>query len=488
MAKNRVQQLDGDLPFGDLDYRMPTRRKLAVGEVVEGVVVAIGDSDVFVDVGAKAEGTIDIKEITQDGELQAQIGDKVHVYIVALDPELRLSYSLGRAHLNQQMLEDACEMGIPVDGKVTGVNKGGFDISLGGVRAFCPVSQIDVDFCEDPSVFLDQTLRFRVTKYEQEGRNIVVSRRALLAEEREEAASAIREQLFEGAEFKGTVKSLQPYGAFVDIGGVQGMVHISEICHRRIEHPSEALTVGQTVKVRISKIDRDPKHPDRERIGLSIRALLGDPWDEALAELNEGDAAQGRVVRIQPFGAFVELRPGVDGLIHISELSDRRIRHPSDVVSLGQDVQVTILKIDHQARRLSLSLRTAGATADAADAGDITVGAVVDVVVDQVKPFGLFVQLKGAGRRMRGLIPAEEAADGPQTNLRRAFPEGTELKALITAYDPSTGKIRLSLQGVGEQEQREAYQQFVGDQRRAASDASLGSLGAKLAEALKQKR
>ena len=489
MSDDKVPKVD-DVAFGEMDFRMPARRRIEEGEVVEGVVVSVSDSDVFVDVGTKSEAVIDIKEVSDaEGNLSVKVGDQIQAYVISLDPELVLSYALGRAHVNLQRLQDAYDMGMPVEGKVAGVNKGGLEVEIGGTRAFCPVSQIDLGYCEEPGAFVGQTLSFRITRFDEEGRNIVVSRRALLQEEQEEAAEATRAQLQEGAEFWGEVKTLQPYGAFVDIGGVQGMVHISEISHSRIEHPSDALEAGQRVRVRVTKIDRDPKHPERERIGLSMRALLGDPWDEGTQDLDEGVSVRGKIVRIQPFGAFVELCPGVDGLIHISELSDRRIKHPSDVVSVGQEVEATVLKVDQQARRISLSLRGP----EQGSGEQLSVGELVEVVVDRVKPFGLLVRIKGAGRKARGLIPAEETGTGRQANLRRTFPEGSELKAMVLAIEPESGKLRLSLTAVVDQAERESYSQYVGgsDQgaaRAGSSTASMGTLADKLMQALNKKK
>jgi small subunit ribosomal protein S1 len=458
-----------------MDFRMPRRRPLEVGEVVKGTVVMIGSTHVFLDVGGKSEASLDLREVAdEDGEVQLKVGDTVEAYIVSTEPEIVLSYAMARSQLNQERLQDAHDLGIPVEGRVTAVNKGGLEVDLGGQRAFCPVSQIDLGYCEEPSVYLNETLSFRVT--ELSGRNIVVSRRALLEEERQEVAAATAAQLQEGAEFEGEVVSLKPYGAFVDVGGgIQGLVHISQIGHSRIEHPEEVLRVGQRVRVQVLRIEPDPKHPGREKISLSMKSLLGDPWQEAAALLVEGGSVTGTVVRLQPFGAFVEIAPGVDGLVHVSELSERRIRHPSEVVSEGQTVTATVLKVDRASRRISLSLL------DQSNPGteELTVGSVVDAVVNRIKPFGLLVQIKGGGKGARGLIPAEETGSGKGANLRRAFPEGTEVKAMIIAVEPDTGRLRLSIGAYTEQKERQDYSSFVADESPAKpkSGSSLGTLG-----------
>ena len=454
---------DEKLNMGDLDFRMPDRRSLEPGELVEGTVVLVGDKHVFLDIGGKSEATIDLAEVMdEDGEISAKVGDKLEAYIVSVSPDLVLSRALAKGKLNVRRIEDAKDMGVPVEGQVSGTNKGGLEVDLGGVRAFCPISQVDLNYCEDPTIWVGQTLLFRVTEFADEGRNIVVSRRALLEEEQEVAAEETRAQLQEGAEFEAKVVTLQPYGAFVDIGGMQGLVHISEICHGHIEHPNEVLTEGQTVKVRVLKVEADPKKPERLRVGLSIKVLQGDPWQEIASKLKEGEEVEGKVVRLQPFGAFITIAPGVDGLAHISELADQRINHPSEVVEAGQSVTARVLKVDLGAKRISLSLKASSGGSGGGAAGDNYVGAVVDVTVSVVKPFGLLVNINGGGRSSRGLIPAEETGAGRQANLRKAFPEGTEVKAMITSKEPDTGKMRLSIVAAKEQEEQGEYTDFVG--------------------------
>lgn len=454
---------DHDPTMGDMDVRMPKRQHLEVGQVVEGTVVMANETNVFVDVGGKAEAVLESREVTNsDGELTVDVGDTIQAYVVATDPEVLLSSALARGSLNLDAIADAHDTGVPVEGKVTGVNKGGLEVDVGGARAFCPISQIDTGYCEDATVYIGSSLKFRVVEFAEDGRNIVVSRRSLLEEEQRDAAAQTQAQLQEGAQFEGRVVSLQPYGAFVDIGGVQGMVHISEIGHAHLGHPSEALEVGQTVKVVVTSIQPDRKNPDRQRIALSIKALLGDPWDEFAATLSEGMQVQGKVVRLQPFGAFVQLAPGVDGLVHISELADRRISHPGDVVEVGQELTATVLKLDLGARRISLSLRAGGhgAADGGGSAAQLTVGEIVDAVVNRIKPFGLLVNITSAGRGLRGLVPTEETGLPRGANLRRAFSEGTELKLMVTSVDPS-GKIRLSIRQAKEMSSADDYRKYV---------------------------
>ena len=428
------------------------------GDKVSGVVVSIGESHAFVDVGAKAEAAIALEELMADGELRVSVGDTLEGYVVEVEPEFLLSQVLSRRHADISGIEQAREMGLPVKGTVKGVNKGGLEVDLGGVRAFCPLSQIDLQRVEQPEQYLGQSYDFKVMEVKDGGRTVVVSRRALLEERRQVEAAEVRQKMQPGAAVDGVVISLQPYGAFIDLGGgIQGMVHVSEISRSRIEHPDDVLAVGQHVQAKILTVEADPKRPTRLRIAMSIKALLGNAWDEAAASLQEGDVVEGKVVRLQPFGVFVELLPGVDGLVHISELSDRRIGHPSEVVSLGQMVEVTVLKLDPGAKRISLSLRGGGASAPrggyATEDDTLGSGHVYECQIERVKPFGLLVSYRGPGRG-RGLIPADEAGVEDVSDLRRTFNEGDTVLARVIEIDDE-GKVKLSISACDETEPRE---------------------------------
>jgi small subunit ribosomal protein S1 len=257
----------------------------------------------------------------------------------------------------------AFEHGIPVEGTVAGVNKGGFDVQVAGMRGFCPVSQIDLRFTEDPNVHVGQRYRFRITRLEP-GRgnqmNLVLSRRALLEEEQAERARELKKSLAVGLVVRGTVTQLKEYGAFVDLGGIEGLLHVSELGFQRVRHPSEVLSVGQGVEVAITKIEPtdDPRKGDK--ISLSLKALERDPWLDVAAGFPVGAKVRGRVVRFQPFGAFVEVAPGIEGLVHISAMvAGKRVNHPSDVLELRQEIEVTVLAVEPDKRRISLGLGSA---------------------------------------------------------------------------------------------------------------------------------
>lgn len=328
------------------------------GEKVTGRVVQIGTTEVFVDVGSRHELPMAVEELRNDeGELTVAEGDEVTAYVVKTKDGLSLSHSMsprdgGREAL--RALQDALAAGAPVDGKVTATNKGGFAVDLGGQRAFCPFSQMDLRRVEDPEPYVGTTQRFKILEISADGRNIVVSRRALLQTERDEAASATREALAPGAVFEGRVTRLMPYGAFVDIGGVEGLVHISQISHQRIADPSEVLQEGQDVKVEVVEIQNQGEGR-RERISLSMKTLAADPWPTEAGSIEVGSDVEGTVTRLVDFGAFVQLKSGIEGLIHISELSERRLLHPREVVSEGDVINVRVLEVDVSRRRISLS-------------------------------------------------------------------------------------------------------------------------------------
>lgn len=350
----------------DQTHQGTTDKAAKPGDQVKGRVVAITEEQVFIDLGGKAEGVMDAASLRDaEGQLSVAVGDEVTATVAGVeeDGSLRLGNQQSRHLHGAAELEQAYRQQVPVQGRVTGVIKGGAEVQIAGQRAFCPASQIDIRFVEDLNEFVGQHLDFRITKFEG-GRhlNLVVSRRLVLEEEQRARAEALRANLKEGAVLTGTVTSLQDYGAFVDLGGLEGMIHISELAFHRVKHPSEMLSVGQPLEVSVLRIDKtdNPKRP--EKIALSIRALARDPWAEAAQKFPVGARVQGQVTRLQPFGAFVELAPGIEGLIHVSELgTGKRITHPQEVLSPGQALEASVLAVDLDKRRISLTLDEAKA-------------------------------------------------------------------------------------------------------------------------------
>lgn len=326
------------------------------GDKIEGTLVQIGEDDAFINYGGRSELPISTAELkNEDGTLSVDIGDILTAYVTGKDNDLRLTIKHKVQGRDTTLIEEAFSSGMPLSGTVKDTNKGGFVVDIGGHRAFCPISQIDDSFVEDPTAWVGKSLEFRVSEFADGGRRFVVSRRALLREKKEEMGVITRRTLAFGDIRDGKVARLMPFGAFVDIGGVEGLVHISEISHERIEHPSDLLKDGQEVKVKVLDI-QNLGQGKSERISLSIRALAADPWETAGKQLKPGEIIKGTISGLAPFGAFVDLIPGVRGMIHISALSNERINHPSDVVQEGQEVTVRIEEIDTERKRISLSM------------------------------------------------------------------------------------------------------------------------------------
>ncbi len=350
--------------FGEFEKQQATtgNKEPRTGDRVSGIVVSIQSDNIYVDLGSKTEGIVEREELTDDeGKLTVKVGDSIEIVVSGKD-ESSGTLMLGSQHARRmhgiEGLQQAYDDQTPVEGHVTGTIKGGLEVAMSSVRAFCPASQIDINYVEDLETFVGERLAFRITKIEG-GRhpNLVVSRRALLEEEQQALATETRAHLEVGAVMSGRVSSLKEFGAFIDLGGVEGMVHISELAFGRVEHPQDILSVGQEVEVSVLKIEKtdNPRHP--ERIALSIRALARDPWRDVLTDYPVGAQVQGTVSRVQPFGAFIELASGVDGLVHISELgAGRRISHPQEVVSVGDRVQARVLSVDMEKHRIGLSL------------------------------------------------------------------------------------------------------------------------------------
>ncbi|MBX3156177.1 MAG: S1 RNA-binding domain-containing protein [Deltaproteobacteria bacterium] len=360
--------------FAASEASAPKARRPRVGDIIKGKVISLGKDAVFVDAGGKAEGVLDRSQVSDgEGKLLVKVGDTIEARVVAdAGGVLQLRVKLGgKGPEVRAELQQAQELGIPVEGTVTEVVKGGVSVDVAGVRGFCPASQIDARFVEKLEDYLGQKLTFKITRYEP--RNLVLSRRALVEEEKEKLATETRKKLEPGAVLRGKVVGFKPFGAFVDLGGIEGMLHVSELGYSRVERPEDVLALGQELDVAVLKVETNvEKGKQVQRISLSLKALASDPWRDATAKLAEGMRVKGKVTRLQPFGAFVEIAPAVEGLVHISELgANRRINHPKEVVQVGQDVEAVVLSIDHDKRRLALSMSASkdGTAEDVAEAG-----------------------------------------------------------------------------------------------------------------------
>jgi small subunit ribosomal protein S1 len=454
-----------------------SRRPVRVGEKVAGTIFQLGAEVAFITLeGINREAMIDMNQLQDEqGILRYGVGDAIEAFVLETGAKgIILSKTLPKGQASMAMLVEARTSGMPVEGLVLGLNKGGLEVAIGDVRAFCPASHVDTHYVGKLDDLVGEKFKFKVT--EVRGKNVVLSRRAVLEEEQRALAAETRKTLAEGKVVRGKVTSVHDFGVFVDLGGLEGLIPVSELSHTRVSHPSEVVKVGDDLEVEILKIE--PPHPEspdknkqKERVTLSLRARQEDPWKAAAAELKEGDRLEGKVVRLQPFGAFVELRPGVDGLIHVSALSDRRIAHPRDVVKVGDMVPVLIEKIDTNEKRIGLRRvveETAAAPVEEKEkpverkppekkesVPPPRVGQLINGTIDRIEPYGVFVSFPGG----KGLIPASETGTDRGTDLKRRFKLGDTLQAAIIEIDGSR-KIRLSVTGAEKAEERASLEDW----------------------------
>ena len=349
-----TQGPDGEL-IPDYDSTFPIINE---GEVVRGKVVRVDKDEVLIDIGYKSEGVIPVSELSIRRSVnpadEVQLGDEIDALVMTKeDAEGRLILSKKRARFEMawKRIEEAAESGEPVEGTVIEVVKGGLILDL-GVRGFLPASLVDIRRVQDLDEFMGQTLRCKVIELNRSRNNVVLSRRAVLEEERKEMRQAILDRLSPGDVVTGTISNIVDFGAFVDLEGIDGLIHISELSWSHVNHPSELLEIGQEVEVKVLDIDRE-----RQRISLGLKQTQSDPWQQVVDTYDQGDVVEGRVTKVVTFGAFIEVVPGVEGLVHISELADHHVENPREVVTQGETVKARIIEMDAERRRLSLSLK-----------------------------------------------------------------------------------------------------------------------------------
>jgi small subunit ribosomal protein S1 len=424
------------------------------GTVVKGVVVQVGDAEVFIDIGAKSEASMSRDELVDDkGQMEVKVGDTIEASVVSTRDGIRLSRRMLKSAKSRADLRDAFGSGIPVEGRVESVRKGGFEVSLpGGVKAFCPLSQIDERRVEEPAAWVGRTLEFRIVELDDKARNVVVSRRRLLEQESAKRAEETRKRVVEGAVLKGRVVSLQSYGAFIDLGGIQGLAHVSELSHSRVSHPSEVLKPGDEVNVQVLKVDAESG-----KVSLGLKQLAEDPWMSVAEKVRPGERLDGKVSRVAEFGAFVEVAPGIEGLVHVSEFSPgKKSADARKLVQPGEAIRVKVLDVDPSARRISLGR----VDADAPDEDvEIVPGVYVRGKVERVEPFGIFVRL---GPGMTGLVPNEEMGTTRGTDHRKDFAPGSEMEVQVLAVEEGGKRVRLSRAAALARAEREESDKFRG--------------------------
>jgi small subunit ribosomal protein S1 len=476
----------GESPMMEEDFaalfekesRMPER--LDPGQKIKTTVISISGEMVYVDLGGKSEGVIDLSEFQkEDGTIAVQEGQEIEAYFLSVqNGAKRLTTRLrGYSTLDVAEIRDAFHAGIPVTGKVKSAIKGGYEVTVAGVRCFCPFSQMDLKVSKDSDQYVGQTYSFKVIEYENDGRNIVLSRRALLQEERQAQVEKFKETLSVGMELNGTVRSVQNFGAFVDLGGVDGLIPASEIGWDRTERPENVLSMGQEVTVRVIGLDWA-----KNRLTLSLKAMQEDPWQSGADKYKVDDQVKGIIVRLAPFGAFVNLEPGIDGLIHISQLgAGRHVHHPKEVVEVGQAVEPIILAVDKQNRKISLTLEQQSKE----EVPLPEVGDIVDGTVDRVMPYGIFLKLDNG---ISGLIPNSEMGTPRGTNHSKMFPTGTRMQVVVIGVDKQTRKISFSRNQVSEKVEKDEFSRYrTGQTEQRSSSSELGSFGELLQKHLQGK-
>jgi len=427
-----------------LDESMGGSGDFAEGTVIQGKIVGIEKDFAIVDVGLKTEGRILIKEfgVGEDGKAIVKIGDTVEVFLE------RLENALGEAVISREKakreeawtrLEGVFAKQEPVMGSIVGRVKGGFTVDLGGASAFLPGSQVDIRPVRDVGPLMGKEQPFAILKMDRPRGNIVVSRRAILEEARAEQRTELVSQLAEGEVREGVVKNITDYGAFVDLGGIDGLLHVTDMSWKRVSHPSQVLAVGDTVKVQIIKIN-----PDTQRISLGMKQLQSDPWDGVEAKYPVGGKFTGRITNITDYGAFVELEAGVEGLVHVSEMSwTKKNVHPGKIVSTSQEVDVIVLDVDASKRRVSLGLKQAMANPWDAFLSAHPIGSTVEGEVKNATEFGLFVGLEGEIDGMVHLSDLDWNAPGEEAMAR--YKKGDMIKAKVLDVDVEKERISLGV-------------------------------------------
>ncbi len=423
------------------------RVDVAEGQVIKGLVVGIEKDVAIIDVGLKTEGRVALKEfMTPGSDVKIKVGDTVEVYLDRVENALGeavISRDKARREESWVKLEKAFEAQEKVNGAIVSIVKGGYTVDLDGAIAFLPRSQVDIRPIRDVAPLMNNMQPFQILKMDRRRGNIVVSRRTVLEETRAEARSELVASLEEGQIIDGVVKNITEYGAFVDLGGIDGLLHVTDMAWRRVNHPSEVVTIGQPVKVKIIKINQDT-----HRISLGIKQLLADPWEGIAARYPVESKISGRVTNITDYGAFVELEPGIEGLIHVSEMSwTKKNVHPGKIVSTSQEVEVSILEVDQVKRRISLGLKQTLRNPWEVFAEKNPVGSVIEGEVKNKTEFGLFLGLEGDIDGMIHLSDLDWNRPGEQ--VIEDFKKGDMLKAAVLDVDVEKERISLGLKQLG---------------------------------------
>jgi len=420
-----------------------TGTALQEGSVIKGTIVSIEKDVAVIDVGLKTEGRVPLKEFGVTGRTSdLSVGDQVDVYLERVENaagEAVLSREKARREESWTRLEEKYKAGEKVEGVIFNRVKGGFTVDLDGAVAFLPGSQVDIRPIRDVAPLMNTPQPFQILKMDRRRGNIVVSRRSVLEESRAEKRSEIVARLEEGQVIDGVVKNITDYGAFIDLGGIDGLLHVTDMAWRRVNHPSEIVNVGDTVKVQIIRIN-----PETQRISLGIKQLESDPWEGIAAKYPVGSRFKGTVTNITDYGAFVELEPGVEGLIHVSEMSwTKKNIHPGKIISTSQEVEVQVLEVDPDKRRISLGLKQTQENPWVAFAGSHESGAIIEGQIRNITEFGLFVGLDGGIDGMVHLSDLDWSKSGEEA--LKEYKKGDTVKAVVLEADSEKERISLGI-------------------------------------------
>ncbi|RMG28010.1 MAG: 30S ribosomal protein S1 [Gammaproteobacteria bacterium] len=443
--------------FAELFEESLATQELRPGSIITGKVVEIRPDVVIVNAGLKSEGVIPIEQFKdENGELEVQVGDEVEVALEAVEDgfgETRLSREKAKRARAWKKLEEAFEKDEIVKGTISGKVKGGFTVDIMGIRAFLPGSLVDVRPVRDISYLEGKELEFKVIKLDQRRNNVVVSRRAVVEKEYSAEREALLKSLQEGMVIKGVVKNLTDYGVFVDLGGIDGLLHITDMAWKRIKHPSEMVNVGDEIEVKVLKFDRE-----RNRVSLGLKQLGQDPWVDISRRYPEGTRLFGTVTNITDYGCFVEIEEGVEGLVHVSEMDwTNKNVNPAKVVHVGQEVEVMVLDIDEERRRISLGMKQCHPNPWEEFAANHNKGERIRGTIKSITDFGIFVGLEGG---IDGLVHLSDISwNVPGEEAVRNYRKGEEVEAVILAVDPERERISLGIK----QLEKDPFATFVAE-------------------------
>jgi small subunit ribosomal protein S1 len=475
------EENSGEESFAEMfeSYSSGEREGLTIGDKVKGKVISIGRDSIFLDTGTKVDGVVDRAELLdKNNELSCKVGDILELYVISSNGhEIRLSRGLS-GQRDADLLSDAFRNAVPVDGKVKEECKGGFRVEVMGKRAFCPISQIDIKYVETPAEYVGETFSFLITEYEEDGKNIIVSRRDLLKVEQEKNKKEFLAGLVVGREIEGRVTKLMPYGAFVELTpGVEGMIHLSEMSWSRTEKSEDMFSAGDRVTVKIVDIQEGKAGKDT-KLSLSLKQMTGDPWADVSTKYHVGDKLKGKVTRCAKFGVFIEIVPGLEGLVHISQMSyTKRVLRPEDEVEPGEIVDVVINEIDPEKKRISLSIKDVDGDPWTDILDKYKTGQAVKGTLEKKEKFGYFVMLEPG---VTGLLPISVIAKASKPSDIEKLNNGDPIMVVVTNIDPKERKISLSPTDLMEVED---WKQFT-----ETPKVVLGSLGEKLQRALEKNK